>query len=75
MCRIFFKSTNKKILEKECDKLALIYSDSMCVIDQAKKELTDIQSKKVTKGQQKKCRAQIKYNNLKRQRDEVLARI
>ena len=48
----------------------------MYVIDQAKKELTDIQSKKVTKIQQKKKhRAQIKYNNLKRHRDEVLARL
>ena len=45
-------------------------------MDQAKKELMDIQSKKVTKSQQKKeCRAQIKYNNLKRQRNEVLARL
>ena len=36
----------------------------------------DIQSKKVTKSQQKKeCRAQIKYNNLKIQRNEVLARL
>ena len=36
----------------------------------------DIQSKKVTKSQQKKeRRAQIKYNNLKRQRYEVLARL
>ena len=56
--------------------LALLFSDSMCVIDQAKKELMDIQSKTVTKSQQKKeCRAQIKCNNLKRQRDEVLARL
>ena len=46
------------------------------MIDQAKKELTDIQSKKVTKSQQKKeCRAQIKCNNLKRQSNEVLARL
>ena len=38
----------------------------MYIIDQAKKELMDIQSKKVTKSQQKKeGRAQIKYNNLK----------
>ena len=36
----------------------------------------DIQSKKVTKSQQKKeCRAEIKYNNVKRQRNEVLARL
>ena len=36
----------------------------------------DIQSKKVTKSQQnKERRAPIKYNNLKRQWDEVLARV
>ena len=56
--------------------LALLFSDSIYVIGQAKKELMDIQSKKVTKSQQKKeHRAQIKYNNLKRQRNEVLARL
>ena len=45
-------------------------------MDQAKKELMDIQSKKVTKSQQKKeRRAQIKYNNFKRQGNEVLARL
>ena len=72
----FLKSTNKNILEKEYDMLALLFSDSIDVIDQAKKELTDIQAKKVTKSQQKKeCRAQIKYNNFKRQRNEVLARL
>ena len=72
----FFKSTNKKILEKECDTLALLFSHSIDVIDQAKKELMDIQSKNVTKSQQKKeCRALLKYNNLKRQRNEVLARL
>ena len=48
----------------------------MYVIDQAKKELMDIQSKKVTKSQKKKeHRVQIKYNNFKRQRDEVIARL
>ena len=72
----FLKSTNKKILEKEFDMLALLFSGSMDVIDHAKKELMDIQSKKVTKSQQKKeHRAQIKYNNLKRQSNEVLARL
>ena len=72
----FIKSTSKKILEKECHTLALLFSDSMYFIDQAKRELMDIQSKKVTKSQQRKeRRAQIKYNNLKRQRDEVLARL
>ena len=39
----FFKSTNKIILEKVCDTLALLFSNSIDVIDQAKKELTDIQ--------------------------------
>ena len=48
----------------------------MDVIDQAKEELMDIKSKKVTKSQEKKeCRAQIKYNKFKRQRNEVLARL
>ena len=72
----FLEGTNKNILERECNTLSLLFSDSINVMDQAKKELMDIQSKKVTKSQQKKeHRAQIKYNNLKRQRNEVLARL
>ena len=43
------------------------------VIDKAKKEITDIQAKKNSKSQQKKeKRAQINYNNFKRQRNEIL---
>ena len=45
----------------------------MDVIDKAKKELMDIQAKKISKSQQKKeQRAQINYNNFKRQRNEIL---
>ena len=45
----------------------------MDAIDKAKKELTDIQAKKVSKSQRRKeKRAQINYNNLRRQRNEIL---
>ena len=72
----FLKSTNKKILEKECDMLAYYFLTQLMLWIKQKKELTDIQSKKATKSQQKKePRAQIKYNNFKRQGNEVLARL
>ena len=69
----FFKNTNREILEKEYNTLALIFPTSMDVINKAKKELIDIQVKKNFKSQQKKeQRVQINYNNLKRQRNEIL---
>ena len=50
----FLKITNREILEKECDNLALIFSGITDVVDKAKKELTDIQAKTNSKSQQKK---------------------
>ena len=68
--------SNKKILESECDQLALVYSHSADVFDKVEKDLNQIQAKKATKFQQKKERkAQIKFNTLKRQRNEVLAQL
>ena len=61
---------------RECDKLALIYSHSANVFNEAEKDLKQIQAKKATKFQQKKeKKVQIKFNTLKRQRNEVLARL
>ena len=59
-----------------CDKLALIYSHSADVFDEVEKDLKQIQAKKATKFQQKKeKKVQIKFNTLKRQRNEVLVRL
>ena len=70
----FIQTSNKKILE--CDQLALVYSHSANVFDEAEKDLKQIQAKKATKFQQKKeKKAQIKFTTLKRQRNEVLARL
>ena len=72
----FIQTSNKKILESECDKLALVYSHSADVFNEVKKDLKEIQAKKATKFQQKKeKKVQIKFNTLKRQRNEVLARL
>ena len=61
---------------RECDKLALIYSHSADVFDEVEKNLKQIQAKKATKFQQKKeKKVQIKFNTLKRQRNEVLAQL
>ena len=67
----FIQSSNLEILESECEKLALVYSHSADVFHEAEKDLKQIQAKKATKFQQKK--PQIKFNTLKRQRNEVLA--
>ena len=59
---------------RECDKLALIYSQTADVFNEGKKKLKQIQAKKATKFQQKKeKKVQIKFNTLKRQRNEVVA--
>ena len=50
-----------------------MYSHSANVFDEVEKDLKQIQVKKATKFQKKK--AQIKFNTLKRQRNEVLARL
>ena len=72
----FSETTNKQILEKECDVLALSYSRSENAFDQAKRDLAAIQAKRATKHQQKQERkAQIQYKDLKRQRNKVLARL
>ena len=70
------ETTNKTILKKECDALALLYLRSENAINQAKRDLAAIQVKRATKRQQKQERkAQIQFNYLKRQRNEVLARL
>ena len=70
----FIQRSNLEILVSECDKLALVYSHSADVFDEAEKDLKQIQAKKATKFQQKEERkVQIKFNTLKRQRNEVLA--
>ena len=72
----FIQTSNKKILESECDELALVYLHSADVFNEAEKDLKQIQAKKATKFQQKKeKKAQIKFNTLKRERNEVLARL
>ena len=71
----FIQMSNKKILESECDELALVYLRSADVFNEAEKDLKQIQAKKATKFQQKKEKAQIKFNTLKRERNEVLARL
>ena len=72
----FIQRSNLEILVRECDKLALVYSHSANVFDKMEKDLKQIQAKKATKFQQKKDKkAQIKFNTLKRQRNEVLARL
>ena len=72
----FLETTNKQILEKECDALALSYLRSKNAFDQAKRNLAAIQVKRATKHQQKQeQKVQIKYKDLKRQRNEVLARL
>ena len=68
--------SNLEIQMRECDKLALIYLHSADVFDEMVKDLKQIQAKKATKFQQKKeKKVQIKFNTLKRQRNEVLARL
>ena len=70
----FIQTSNKKILV--CDQLALVYSHSANVFDEVEKDLKQIQAKKATKFQQKKeKKVQIKFTTLKRQRNEVLARL
>ena len=72
----FIQISNKKILESECDELALVYLCSANVFDEVEKDLKQSQAKKATKFQQKKeKKAQIKFNTLKRERNEVLARL
>ena len=72
----FIIRSNLEIQVRECDKLALIYSQSADVFNEVEKNLKQIQAKKATKFQQKKeKKAQIKCNTLKRQRNEVLARL
>ena len=56
----FIQMSNQKILESECDQLALVYSHSANVFNEAEKDLKQIQAKKATKFQQKKV--QIKFN-------------
>ena len=51
--RIFLETTNKTILKKECDMLALLYLISENAINQAKRDLGAIQAKRATKHQQK----------------------
>ena len=61
---------------RECDKLALIYSQSANVFNEVEIFFLKIQAKKATKFQQKKeKKVQIKFNTLKRQRNEVLAQL
>ena len=50
-----------------------MYLHSANVFDEAEKDLKQIQAKKAAKFQEKK--AQIKFNTLKRERNEVLARL
>ena len=72
----FIKRPILEIQVRECDKLALIYSQSANVFNEAEKKLKQIQAKKATKFQQKKeKKVQVKFNTLKRQRNEVLARL
>ena len=72
----FIQRSNLEIQVRECDKLALIYSHSTNVFNEAEKNLKQIQAKKATKLQQKKeKKVQIKFNTLKRQRNEVLAQL
>ena len=72
----FLETMNKTILEKECDVLALLYLRSENAINQAKRYLAAIQAKRATKHQQNlERKAQIQFNYLKRQRNEVLARL
>ena len=49
----FLETTNKQILKKECDTLALSYSRSENAFDQVKRDLAAIQVKRTTKHQQK----------------------
>ena len=72
----FIQRSNLEILVSECDQLALVYSHSADVFDEVKKDLKQIQAKKATKFQQKKeKKVQIKFNTLKRQRNDVLAQL
>ena len=72
----FIQMSNKKILESECDELALVYLHSGDVFNEVEKDFKQIQAKKATKFQQKKeKKVQIKFNTLKRERNEVLARL
>ena len=72
----FIIRSNLEIEVRECDKLALIYSQSADVFNEAEKDLKQIQAKKATKFQQKKeKKVQIKFNTLKRQRNEVLVQL
>ena len=53
-----------------------MYLHSAGVFDEMEKDLKQIQVKKATKFQQKKeKKAQIKFNTLKRERNEVLAQL
>ena len=72
----FIQRSNLEILVRECDKLALVYLHSANVFNEVEKGLKQIQAKKATKFQQKKeKKVQIKFNTLKRQRNEVLAQL
>ena len=72
----FIQSSKLEILESECEKLALVYSHSADAFHEVEKDLKQIQAKKATKFQQKKeKKVQIKFNTLKRQRNEVLAQL
>ena len=50
----FIIRSNLEIQVRECDKLALIYSQSAYVFNEEEKNLKQIQAKKATKFQQKK---------------------
>ena len=54
------ETTNKHILKKECDILALLYSRSENAINQAKRDLATIQVKRATKQQKQNKR--LKFN-------------
>ena len=76
MYKGFFRNHKQTNSQKECDALALSYSRSDNAFDQVKRDLATIQAKRATKHQQKQeSKAQIQYNDLKRQRNEVLARL
>ena len=69
----FLETMNKT--KKECDALALLYLRSENAINQVKRDLVAIQVKRATKQQKQEQKAQIQFNYLKRQRNEVLARL
>ena len=55
----FIQMSNKKILESECDELALVFLHSADVFNVVEKDLKQIQAKKATKFQQKKEKCKL----------------